>query len=199
MSLKGTEICQESARGGLPCLLLATVSRMCTGCLMFGVNAPRSSRLICRFVTVLSVIISKLHCSNYCSGTITTNKCTSKCFFCSFAQCYVSGGGSTYSLSQIFGSSAGSCWKWMQNCLSPPRGWKQKITKKCLCCASLSKIDPLSAEFLHRHTSTASCPVACFPQKTRHSLPQTLSHHSQSLLSRIFLGETSEKSHGDHL
>lgn len=61
------------------------------------------------------------------------------------------------------------CGKWMQPCLSPPQGWKQKIAKNRLG----SKIEALSARFLHveraraRQLTAAPCPVAYFPQKMR--------------------------------
>lgn len=156
-----------------PCLFICYCSTVCVCALcihiLWCVNFFKASvnLFVHRFVTVRSVIISRVCYSNYCCGTIAilTNAHSS-----GLQRVYVSGGGCTYSLSQFFGSSAWSHWEWMQTCLSPPQGWKQQITKKCLHSTSLSKIEPLSGGLLHAHCQpTASCPVACFPQKTRHT------------------------------
>ena len=81
--------CVESTRGGLPCFApllpldcVCVHAHICVLCAFeFGVNVCRvfeaisallSICLSARFVIVCSPIISRLHYSNYCRGTITT-------------------------------------------------------------------------------------------------------------------------------
>lgn len=147
------------------------------------------------FVLVWRVIIDKPHCPQLLLwNNYHFNKCTFKWFVPSRVFLCVEVEAPTYSTSQFFGSSARSHWKWMQTCLSPPQGWKQKITKKCLYCISLSKIEPPISKLLHMQTRihtrqpTASCPVARFPQKTRHTSESFRAFPVSGILS--FLGKS---------
>lgn len=103
-----------------------------------------------------------------CSAITTFNKCTLKWMVGAPVPLW----GWLHLLSQsgLWQFWAWSRQEWMQTCLSPPQGWKQEITRKCLAVAQASP-NRTAIRTAYTHCQpTASCPMACFLR--RHDIPQ---------------------------